>query len=120
MQSFTILCTLEQTKDAIALGAPIKGHPIVDGVLYNLVKYYFKDGNVYLVPTAEQMISWLETQEPIEYFAISNFGFDLHTKKGLFGERDFSSRMDATLTAIDTALKILKEENDNDNVSYAQ
>lgn len=58
MNKYTIYCTPEQTKKALELGAPIKE-----------CGYYFKkqigcntisDTDLHIIPTAEQMIGWLE------------------------------------------------------------
>lgn len=77
MKEFTIYCTEEQTKKAFELGAPIITLP-------NYEEY--KDfpfvrcgnGNEYpcIIPTAEQMLGWLESQKEILDINISLYEDD--------------------------------------------
>ena len=66
MDRYTINCTSEQTKKALALGAPIdhSGVPFEDLESLGYSEYY-KTIIYGIIPTAEQMIGWLEEQGEI-------------------------------------------------------
>lgn len=112
ISDYTIYCTPEQTKKALELGAPIKY------TLERLIDSCFKP----IIPTAEQMISWLEEQGML--IDVSFIGtdkpkmqgdkifiyhvFDLNEWKELIPfSRIYSSRKEATLASIDAALEYL-------------
>lgn len=115
MNQYTIHCTEEQTKKAFELGAPIvtlpnyeefKGFPFVR----------CKNGNEYpcQIPTAEQMIGWLEKQNIlIEYtrfmgkYACRLLELHDNGERNLHIQTIGSSRQEATLNAIDAALDYL-------------
>lgn len=125
MNQYTIYCTPEQTKNALELGAPIYTtnehlfrHP-------HEWKYWVEvdiQGNFYAakIPTAEQMIGWLEEQRVlIEIYYNSTYRHYNYCKKyggrGNWGRalhdsytQGFPSRKEATLAAIDEVLKYLK------------
>lgn len=97
MNRYTIYCTEEQTKKALELGAPIDS------------RWIGEEPN----PTAEQMIGWLEEQEvgcfvykkPDHPFsAIVRVG---GVKEQMIWAKCYSSRKEATLSAIDSALDYL-------------
>lgn len=102
MYDYTIYCTEEQTKKALELGAPIGVIP--DGLI---------------IPTAEQMLGWLEEQ--YLYITISytcNFAKDWQADihHALYTDAycgvdlidvNFGSRKNATLAAISSALNYL-------------
>lgn len=117
MEKYTIYCTSEQTRKALELGAPIEKDWIPEFLFNN---EYFSLKN----PTAEQMISWFEEQGFI--IEVSFRGLDEPNKQGnkvfiyhLFDYSEweelnplsdlYKSRKEATLAAIDAALKYLCE-----------
>lgn len=119
MNKYTIYCTEEQTKKARELGAPIKAtsFPTPNRVDYDDCYVEYK-GYYLEIPTAEQMIGWLEKQG-ILVDVSSAFN---HTNVKIYGYRigfgfndyvsdavDYPTRKEATLAAIDAALDYLKE-----------
>lgn len=129
MNKYTIFCTKEQVKKAYELGAPIMtfGYgdlgDIKDKVLAlnKQVELSTTENNGILVgqiPTAEQMISWLEEQDVLcDVFPIGDFGNDGFGMRIMIKSRrrdrfesdckDYSSRKEATFAAIDAALDFL-------------
>ena len=115
MDEFTIWCTEEQTKLALELGASINttsvpwyNHPFD-------YKYWAKvniQGNFYSakIPTAEQMIGWLEGQGGIEEITVCKTGMWIWGKNHTLidGGLNYSSRQESSLAAIDAALEYLK------------
>lgn len=107
MDKFTIPCTEEQTKRALDLGAPIKIE-----CFSTATEVYWRD----VIPTAEQMIGWLEEQgiwihfckpnqrPKLLSYSISNIN---NIYQRVFIGKEFYSRKKATLAAIDDALKYL-------------
>lgn len=132
MNKYTIYCTEEQTKRALKLGAPIELWKDSDDIVHpNYIKLNIQDhmglcsrGYTYaVIPTAEQLIGWLEEQDMI--IETSFKGTDEPDKKGnkmyiyhLFDFKKweelnplsdlYQSRKEATLAAIDAALKYLE------------
>ncbi len=129
MNRYTIYCTEEQTKKAIDLGAPIKSIPI-GGREWMRPAYLTKRLNeggwaecpAYYVPTAEQMIGWLEEQESIRevnvyrsanyedwYYSIlgSNKQYIIIDGHLIASVGKYDIRKEATLAAIDSALDYL-------------
>lgn len=117
MNRYTIHCTQEQTKKALELGAQIKRfrRSILAAKDYELYK---TELDWFYIPTAEQMIGWLEEHAEIDEVAVFKifqtgktvWAFDLYGKdRDYLCESDglFSSRLSATLTAIDAALDYL-------------
>ena len=118
MEKYTIYCTEEQTKKALELGAPIISYH--NAFTTNDIPHYtIEEGNgncmLYIIPTAEQMIGWLEEHiDEIDackkndgtwfYIFYPNNTIVNHIKEG------FSSRKEATLAAIDAALDYLKKK----------
>lgn len=115
MNRYTIYCTEEQTKKALELGAPI-----------NTCGYYYKqqvgcntisDIDLHIIPTAEQMIGWLEEQGLLIEFkrVFGKYAYRLmeaHTngeRNPQIHEQGFPSRKEATLAAIDSALDYLSK-----------
>ena len=123
ISDYTIYCTKEQTKKALELGAPIEKKEIQ--LCDNARFFFWYKGVYYNYTTAEQLIGWLEDQEPIKEIAIYRYErlarrywcYDIFDKKGyslLTDEECFpnhgegySSRKEATLAAIDAALDYL-------------
>ena len=114
MNRYTLYCTEGQTKKALELGAPIK----VTKRLAPLVnRKYITDLNNYtatIIPTAEQMILWLDEQK-----------INVHINMCMNGECSWYivvpdyyvssvytciSRKEAILVAIDAALDYLSKK----------
>lgn len=129
MNNYTIYCTEAQTKKALELGAPIKinSYPPINGEKFMWLSppedaIAWNNSTNCIIPTAEEMISWLEEQEEIHEVEIT-------TIKDEYGEgwyycifnknrcnvsfdRNFPTRKEATLSAIDAALEYLSNEYD--------
>lgn len=110
MNKYSILCTNEQTKKALELGAPIE--------TYKPIIINSKNGGSFTTPTietvtAEQMLGWLEEQESIISIEVTIYdgywqGYVETTNyKDAIGKNGYSSRKEATLAAIDAALNYL-------------
>lgn len=114
MEQYTIYCSPEQTKKAFELGAPIvllpnyeeyKGFPFVRHT----------NGNEYpcVIPTAEQMIGWIEQQGMFIQVMkpYNNADLWLYYVRPVDAHRaDFNTRKEATLAAIDAALDYLMKK----------
>lgn len=109
ISDYTIYCTAEQTRKALSLGAPI-----------TTCGYYFKqqvgcntisDTDLHIIPTAEQMIGWLEEQLNVREIFIrryGNWGYEVYIDPYYhLEENGFASRKEATIAAIDAALGYL-------------
>lgn len=115
MNRYSIFCTEEQTKKAFALGAQLEE---VNSI--NEPKHWVAiDNTTYKVPTAEQMIGWLEQNARISDIDIFRSGstywaFYVTKFLGIIeSKKEYFSRKEATLVAIDEALDCLvqaKEE----------
>lgn len=111
MDKYTIYCTEEQTTKAIELGAPIiKAETRHD--LYNN-RWCFVEGiePPVIVPTAEQMLGWLEEQGifiEIGKSFVADYQSIVHDARStVFYDEYFPSRQESTLAAIDAALEYL-------------
>lgn len=154
MNGYTIYCTKEQTKKAVKFGAQpeiIDSQERIEenherirdtygihsceyrNATYYLVEVRYKNSPkivivnqvAYKLPTAEQMIGWLEEQVQIGEIYITKylnedgnyfwfFGFYDKECNCLGNGRDYSSRSEATLAAIDAALKYLSNIGNNE------
>ena len=94
MEKYSIFCTQEQTKKALELGAPITHNGL--------------DNTPLKIPTAEEMIGWLEEQG--FFIRISSNG--CMVLKGFEAILNLSSkpRKEATIAAIDAALEYLSNK----------
>lgn len=116
MNRYTIYCTEEQTKKALELGAKIEFDSHSHG------RPHIQDGcNFILLPTAEQMIGWLESQKVYINFDTTseegeNSNFIITWQYFIYNRYhdsineefvEYSSRPEATLAAIDAALDYL-------------
>lgn len=108
MSDYTLYCTTEQVKKALELGAPILDNgenPNVPVMLYN------RKG--YVIPTAEQMLGWLEEQGifvEVSKSFIADYQSLVHdANTNVFYDEYFLSRKEATLAAINVALEYLTE-----------
>lgn len=101
MDNYTILCTKEQTRKALDLGAPIK---------YVLIGPIGKDIKKYLEPTAEEMIGWFREEKNI-FFVPKKVGDCNYVIIGdLKCYKSYDSYKEATLAAIDAALEYLENK----------
>ena len=107
MDKFAIHCTEEQTKKALELGAPITTS---NDRFDEHVSPICKEGEQWLyaiIPTAEEMIGWLEEQGILVGinhcdYEIEVGTFFIHCRK--------KGRVEATLAAIDAALEYLSKK----------
>lgn len=124
MSDYILFCTPEQTKKALELGAPIDRIPI-GGRDASRPSYFTKSPDeegyqecpAYYIPTAEQMIGWLESQRMDMRIANDGSGYDwsISVRKTdsrhciYIKESDcfYNSRKEATIAAIDAALEYL-------------
>lgn len=113
MSDYSLYCTEAQTRKAFALGAPIEVLYTKDDYQQKIPTIRIKDKFVnydYFVPTAEQMLGWLEEQEIHIIVVRSDDGFDVtyyYVLNERYGDYNYTSRKEATLAAIDAALKYL-------------
>lgn len=123
MKRYEIRCTPEQSKKAFELGAPIKankdysngnvsGTLCVYGDITNKNSYGIGECTILHIPTAEQMVCWLEEQGLIVTtdigFTTEWYSYVKRNRELLFLEHRFSTRKEATLVAIDAALDYLR------------
>lgn len=118
MSDYTIYCTEQQTRKALELCAPINFNKVGEG----LPSHYFisrEKKGYYEIPTAEQMIGWLEEHiDNIEVLKNNNgkwvYLFYPTQSSRVYESKDkFLSRKEATIAAIDLVLEYLtkaKEE----------
>lgn len=128
MNKYTIYCTEEQTRKALELGAPIEQTPMTDMIRDEIGKSGFLVRNLmYWLPTAEQMIGWLEEQcvlvdiNPINglhfYWMLRTKELDEGSGKYMWEcqyrtpevDSEYNSRKEVTLAAIDAALDYLSK-----------
>lgn len=108
MYQYTIYCTEEQTKKALELSAPIEVSQRIEKVVNR--KYFsdLSDFTFTIIPTAEQMLGWLEVQG-------FHFDFEYMTMTCCMVQYNHEyinnpicgTRKEATLAGIDAALEYL-------------
>lgn len=113
MSDYSLYCTEEQTKKALELGAPIQYASIKD---IGLERYVYVGDKWYTFPTTEQMIGWLEDGK-IKKIRIDSLSYEDHEEwfysifdmenNNISFNRNYNSRKEATLAAIDAALDYL-------------
>lgn len=111
MDRYTIYCTEEQTVKAIELGAPIKeiAYP-EQNEKYIRTDHY----RLYAIPTADQMIGWLEDglleEVHIEQDIDGLWSYIIYGNgNDLFGISNlYPTRKEATIAAIDAALEYIE------------
>lgn len=108
MKRYEIPCTEEQAGKALKLGAPIKHKEVTDFEVHLL------DYNITEIPTAEEMVGWLEEQGIQITLHVSCFNewgcmvYNTLMLSGLVFESSWrKTRKEATLAAIDAALDYL-------------
>lgn len=112
MNRYEIYCTMEQTAKAIELGAPIDkcfySHQVED----DAIKLPNRELFFATIPTASQMIGWLEEQGlhfDAEWSCASRITMDVWNAEHKHVYTNSDSRKEATLAAIDGALDYLIE-----------
>lgn len=115
VNDYKIYCTEEQTLKALELDAPIE----VTKRLEPLVnRKYISDLETYtaiIIPTAEELIGWLEEQDDMEEITIlrnrafHSWAYLVTNKSGklVSSNNIYQSRPKATLASIDAALNYL-------------
>lgn len=119
MKQYVIYCSEEQTRKAIKLGAPIEIVKVGEGKpLHYLCSK--ENRGYYVIPTAEQMIGWLEEQYLYITILYTNdvakhWRADVDCANCIDPECgkylvdfNFSTRKKATIAAIDAALEYLE------------
>lgn len=103
MNQYTIYCTEEQTKKALELGAPITHNGL--------------DNTPLKIPTAEQMLGWLEAETTIDRVNVSkgiddkfHWGVYLSYKMINGSFEGCKTRKEATIAAINSALEYLTNQ----------
>lgn len=117
MSDYTLLCTEEQTKKAFELGAKLTEHPFEASIIKANENMFQNIVNIneryYYIPTAEQMISWLEEQYPIDhidvYKQVTTWNSVVYMSTLERRSKKGTSRPEATLAAIDAALEHLRK-----------
>lgn len=112
ISDYTLYCTEAQTRKALELGAPIMtfGYPDLEDAKEEILKmnrqaelYQTENGGIMVgqIPTAEQMIGWLEDKQGISlsilygYDVCEKWAFDLDSKEyidyksGVFDTRSY-------------------------------
>lgn len=116
MERYTIYCTAEQIRKALELGAPI----IIETEKIGLPNISFGyHRNTFITPTAEQMISFIESiseiQITIEKQAADRFRVWVKERCTPLSDIilicSYKSRKEATLAAIDATLDYLITNN---------
>lgn len=121
MDEYEIRCTEKQAKKALELGAPLETrtnkNPFVDVGFFNCRGQFVCES--YDIPTAGQMIGWLESTIRISDIDVYRGGSQYWTFSvtlfcgNIIGKENYFTRKEATLAAIDAALNYLinrKEE----------
>lgn len=118
MDEYKIYCTKSQICKALELGAPIE-HSSIHYEGYNIIGYNedYVSQMYAIIPTAEEMVGWLETQHVRAYAQPYTDDCDKKFKGKIHIISDITvkiskSRKVAILAAIDAALEYL-EKNKN-------
>lgn len=130
MNNYTIYCTESQVKKALELGAPIHSPQVALGFFeeweLEILHTIIIDDEYYDIPTAEQMIGWLEKQgiiidtiseeeneNEILYLAsLYKKGYQSLNKELIL----YPTRKEATLAGINKALDYLIEQKKNKSI----
>lgn len=108
MFNYTIYCTEEQTRKVLELGAPlIRFYSTGCSDFINTL--IISDTEAYAIPTAEEMIGWLEEQEifiNVIHDEVYFYNIQVNDPQPLKLDK-YTNRREATLAAIDSALAYL-------------
>lgn len=116
MEKYKIYCTGEQTAKAFGLGAPIEYAKVIDTMSGKSIRIPANNGDFYCIPTAEEMINWLENKGLLISTTALNtpdnpiYDYSINSEESW---TTFSSRKEATLAAIDAALDYLEEQKED-------
>lgn len=123
MKRYTLYCSLEQTKKALELGAPIeRGHEGSKYFNIGVPTFYNENdeicrvkNSVVFVPTAEEMLGWLAEQglaidTEWSWNGQVTMWVWYNPEKELIYTSHANSLKEATLAAIDSALEYLKQQ----------
>ena len=115
MNEYTIYCTKMQAMKAFELGADLT--PCRDAKKNFIIassRFNSRWDEKYLIPTAEQMLGWMEEQINVREICIrrySNWCYQIYIDPHFHLEQNgFNSRKEATLAAIDAALEYLSNQ----------
>ena len=115
MEQYTIYCKREQTKKAFELGAdltPCRGAK--KNFIFASNRFNSQLSEKYCIPTAEQMLGWLEEEEKVREICIQRYGdwvYQIYIYPDILLDKSgFDSRKEATLAAIDAALEYLTNQ----------
>ena len=119
MDEYAIYCTSEQVKKALEFGAQIKYANAYNAYLpHTMIDFVGESGKMecaqFVIPTAEQMIGWLEEQDCIRCVEVTKiFEWHYRVKKKYDDVDDWiqgscQTRKEATLAAIYAALEFIQ------------
>lgn len=100
---YTLFCTEAQTRKALELGAPLFKYTSIPNFAEVIE---ISTSEYYEIPTAEQLIGWLEEQEGVD-FSLKKYEYYYHSYINEKYIGNFKTRKEATLAAIDAALEYL-------------
>lgn len=116
MNKYTIYCTPQQTKKALELGAPMN-YVETNTPTPNITRIQCGfETDIYVeIPTAEQMVGWLDEQGvKINFYSSSRYTYELHYANNYNNDvvisESFSTCKEASLAAIDAALEYLETQ----------
>lgn len=127
MNKYRITCTQEQVRKAYSLGAPLMtfGYGDLGDTKDEILRMngqvevgHTENGGILVAqtPTAEQMVGWLEDKMGVKDFCVCNYfdldeghsteGFEWSFDNGRYfqSQKEFPTRQEATLDAIDNIL----------------
>lgn len=114
INDYTIYCTKEQTHKALELGTSLQEHPFCASIIKANEKMFSNliciNEKYYALPTAEQMIGWLESQGcVVEYCRLyrGNPLWAIFVNEVQVVGKYYESRTAAIYAAIDAALEYL-------------
>lgn len=110
MDEFTIYCSEEQARKALELGAQLKRVKVM--AIYDIEEepIYKTEMDWFYIPTAEQMLGWLEAQDGIgevDIYEMVSWCYDVHYVDDSDFNLGYKTRKEATIAAIDAALEYL-------------
>ena len=119
MNKYTIYCTEEQTRKALELGAPINTEINYTRTGSQFEGIYNDGKTFYYLPTAEQILNWLEEHKLQIVITVSSTDrwipiiYETSSSHPLYIGENTDSRVKATIAAIDAALEYLSDNKKN-------